>query len=113
MQGVGWSSPAEINSETARSLNLRDHDEVWIESAFGKIRTRLKVSEGIHPGMVCMPSGQGHTSYGKWQKGIGCNPNEVIGIDFDVLSGQSAFFNTRVKDLQGIRSSEFGVGSLE
>ena len=97
MQGVGWSSPAEINSETARSLNLRDHDEVWIESAFGKIRTRLKVSEGIHPGMVCMPSGQGHTSYGKWQKGIGCNPNEVIGIDFDVLSGQSAFFNTRVK----------------
>jgi len=43
-----------------------------------------------------MPFGQGHTSYGKWQKGIGCNPNEVIGIDFDVLSGQSAFFNTRV-----------------
>jgi len=44
-----------------------------------------------------LPCGQGHTSYGKWQKGIGCNPNEVIGVDFDVLSGQSAFFNTRVK----------------
>ena len=97
MQGVGWVSPAEINSETARSLNLRDRDEVWIESPFGKIRTRVKVSEGIHPGIVCIPCGQGHTSYGKWQKGIGCNPNELIGIDFDVLSGQSAFFNTRVK----------------
>ena len=97
MQGVGWVSPAEINSETARTLNLRDRDEVWIESPFGKIRTRLKVSEGVHPGIVCIPWGQGHTSYGKWQKGIGCNPNEVIGIDFDVLSGQSAFFNTRVK----------------
>jgi len=97
MQGVGWVSPAEINSETARSLNLRDRDEVWIESPFGKIRTRVKVSEGVHPGIVCIPCGQGHTSYGKWQKGIGCNPNEVIGIDFDVLSGQSAFFNTRVK----------------
>jgi len=97
MQGVGWSSPAEINSETARSLNLRDRDEVWIESPFGKIRTRVKVSEGIHPGIVSIPCGQGHTSYGQWQKGIGCNPNEVIGVDFDVLSGQSAFFNTRVK----------------
>jgi anaerobic selenocysteine-containing dehydrogenase len=97
MQGVGWVSPAEINSETARSLNLRDRDEVWIESPFGKIRTHVKVSEGVHPGIVCIPCGQGHTSYGKWQKGIGCNPNEVIGIDFDVLSGQSAFFNTRVK----------------
>jgi anaerobic selenocysteine-containing dehydrogenase len=97
MQGVGWVSPAEINSETARSLNLWDRDEVWIESPFGKIRTRVKVSEGVHPGIVCIPWGQGHTSYGKWQKGMGCNPNEVIGIDFDLLSGQSAFFNTRVK----------------
>jgi len=97
MQGVGWTSPAEINSETAQGLNLRDRDEVWIESPFGKIRTRVKVSEGVYPGIVCVPCGQGHTSYGKWQKGIGCNPNEVIGIDFDALSGQSAFFNTRVK----------------
>jgi anaerobic selenocysteine-containing dehydrogenase len=97
MQGVGWVSPAEVNSETARSLDLRDRDEVWVESPFGKIRTRIKVSEGVHPEIVCIPLGQGHTSYGKWQKGIGCNPNEVIGIDFDILSGQSAFFNTRVK----------------
>ncbi len=97
MQGVGWLSPAEINSETARGLNLRDRDEVWIESRFGKTRTRVKISEGVPPGIVSIPCGQGHTSYGKWQRGIGCNPNEVIGIDFDVLSGQSAFFNTRVK----------------
>jgi anaerobic selenocysteine-containing dehydrogenase len=97
MQGVGWVTPAEINSETAGNLNLRDRDEVWIESPFGKIRTRIKVSEGIPPGIVCIPCGQGHTSKGKWQKEIGCNPNEMIGIDFDVLSGQSAFFNTRVK----------------
>ncbi len=97
MQGIGWMSPAEINSETAKSLKLKDRDEVWIESPIGKIKTFLKVSEGILPGIICIPWGQGHTSYGKWQKGIGCNPNEVIGIDFDSLSGQSAFFNTRVK----------------
>lgn len=97
MQGVGWVSPAEINPETAKSLKVKDRDEVWIESPFGKIKTYVKVSEGIQPGMVCIPWGQGHTSYGKWQKGIGCNPNEVMGIDFDSISGQSAFFNTRVK----------------
>jgi len=97
MQGVGWTSPAEVNPETARSLNLREHDRIWIESPFGKIQTYVKISEGVPPNMVCIPFGQGHTSYGKWQKGIGCNPNEVIGVDFDLLSGQSAFFNTRVK----------------
>jgi len=97
MQGVGWVSPAEINSETAANLNLRDRDEVWVESPYGKVRTRVKVSEGVPPGIVCIPGGQGHTSYGRWQKGIGCNPNELIGVDFDPLSGQSSFFNTRVK----------------
>jgi anaerobic selenocysteine-containing dehydrogenase len=97
MQGVGWVSPAEMNIETAKSLNLKDRDEIWIESPFGKIKTYLKLSEGVRPGMVSIPWGQGHTSYGKWQKGIGCNPNEVIGVDFDDLSGQPTFFNTRVK----------------
>lgn len=97
LQGIGWATPAEMNSETAKRLNLKDKDVVWIESQFGKIRTYIKISEGVSPDLVCIPLGQGHTSYGKWQKGIGCNPNEVLGIDFDILSGQSAFYNTRVK----------------
>jgi anaerobic selenocysteine-containing dehydrogenase len=97
MQGVGWLTPAEINAETGRNLNLKDGGEVWIESPFGKIKTRIKLSERVHPKIVSIPWGQGHTSYGKWQQGIGCNPNEIIGVDFDPLSGQAAFFNTRVK----------------
>jgi uncharacterized protein (DUF433 family) len=28
---------------------------------------------------------------------MGVNPNEIIGVDYDTLSGQAAFFNTRVK----------------
>jgi len=97
MQGVGWASPAEINPDTAAELNLKDRDRIWIESPFGKIQTSVKLSEGVPPNLVCIPLGQGHTSYGRWQKGIGCNPNEIIGVDFDRLSGQSTFFNTRVK----------------
>ncbi len=97
MHGKGWGNDAEMNSETARTLKLRDGEEVWVESPFGKMRAKIKVSEGVHPKILAVPSGQGHTSYGKWQKGIGSNPNEIIGIDFDRLSGQAAFFNTRVK----------------
>lgn len=97
MQGVGWASPVEMNPETAKGLNLKDQDRIWIESPFGRIQSFVKISEGVPPGLVCIPSGQGHISYGRWQKGIGCNPNEVIGVDFDRISGQSAFFNTRVK----------------
>jgi anaerobic selenocysteine-containing dehydrogenase len=90
MDGVGWETLVEINSETAKSLKLRDGQGVWVESPFQKIKAKVKFSEGVHPEVVALPSGQGHTSYGKWQKGIGVNPNEIIGVDY-------AFFNTRVR----------------
>jgi anaerobic selenocysteine-containing dehydrogenase len=97
MEGMGWETLAEINSETAKTLKLREGQFVWVESPFQKIKVKVKISEGVHPEVVAIPSGQGHTSYGKWQQGIGVNPNEILGVDYDTLSGQAAFFNTRVK----------------
>jgi anaerobic selenocysteine-containing dehydrogenase len=97
MCGMGWDTLVEMNSETANALKLRDGQQVWVESPFRKIKTRVKCSEGVHPQVVAIPLGQGHYSYGKWQKGIGVNPNEIIGVDYDRISGQTAFFNTRVK----------------
>ena len=97
MDGVGWETLVKINSETAKSLHLREGQLVWVESPFQKIKARVKFSEGVHPEVVAFPSGQGHSSYGKWQKGIGANPNDILGVDYDTLSGQAAFFNTRVK----------------
>jgi anaerobic selenocysteine-containing dehydrogenase len=97
MHGIGWNTLVEMNSETAKNLRLRDGNVVWVESQFQKVQARLKCSEGVHPQVVAIACGQGHYAYGKWQKGVGVNPNEVIGVDYDSLSGQAAFFNTRVK----------------
>ena len=97
MHGVGWDTLVEINSETAKTLKLKNGQMVWVESPFQKIKAKVKFSEGVHPQVVAIPLGQGHYSYGKWQKGIGVNPHEIIGIDYDTISGQAAFFNTRVK----------------
>ncbi|MFC1984925.1 molybdopterin-dependent oxidoreductase [Chloroflexota bacterium] len=97
MHGRGWTNFAEINSKTAHALGIRDGDMVWVESPFGKVKTRARVFEGIHPQVVSIASGQGHYAYGRWAKGIGVNPNEIIGVDYDRVSGQAAFFNTRVR----------------
>lgn len=97
MHGQGWDNFAEINRRTAQDLGISDGDEVWVESPFNKIKAKARVFEGIHPGVVSVATGQGHYAYGEWQKGIGTNPNEIIGVDYDRLSGQAAFFNTRVK----------------
>ncbi|OGP90817.1 MAG: hypothetical protein A2157_05030 [Deltaproteobacteria bacterium RBG_16_47_11] len=97
MHGVGWGTLIEINSETANALKLKNGQRVWVESSFQKIMARVKCSEGVHPQVVAIPVGQGHYSYGKWQKGMGVNPNDILGVDYDSISGQAAFFNTRVK----------------
>jgi anaerobic selenocysteine-containing dehydrogenase len=97
MYGMGWETLLEINSETAKKMELKNGQMVWVESPIKKIKARVKFSEGVHPEVVAIPFGQGHYSYGKWQKGMGANPYEIIGVDYDHLSGQAVFFNTRVK----------------
>ena len=97
MHGMGWTNLAEINSSTAQSLGIKDGDTVYVESPYGKIKTKARVCEGILPGVVSIASGQGHYSNGKWSNGIGVNPNDIIGVDYDRISGQSAFLNTRVR----------------
>ena len=76
---------------------MKDKEMGWVESPFNRIKISARVIEGIHPQVVSISYGQGHYEGGKWQQGIGVNPNEIIGVDYDHLSGQSSFFNTRVK----------------
>jgi anaerobic selenocysteine-containing dehydrogenase len=97
MHGVGWTSLAEINTEVAHSLHIRDGDEVWVESPYGRLKFKARVTEWVRPEVVAIARGQGHYAPGKWQKGIGANPNDIIGLESDPLSGQSALFNTRVR----------------
>jgi thiosulfate reductase/polysulfide reductase chain A len=97
MHGFGWNSFAELNAETAHELGIRDLDEVWVESQFGRLRLKARVTEWIKPEVVAIARGQGHYAPGEWQKGMGVNPNDIVGVDYDRLSGQSALFSTRVR----------------
>ncbi len=97
MHGVGWNSLAEMNADAARSVGVRDGEEVWVESAFSRVKAKARLTEWVRPDCVAMARGQGHYAPGKWQLGIGANPNGITGVDFDRLSGQPAIFNTRVR----------------
>ena len=101
MHGYGWTNFIEINSQTAKKFDIKDGDLVLVESPFSKIRARARVFEGILPEVVAMAAGEGHYSCGRWAKNIGVNPNEIIGVDYDSLSGQSSFFSTRVRIYKG------------
>ena len=95
--GTRWDSWVELNPRTARRLGIEDGDEVWVESVNGRIKTRVRINPGNPPDVAAMPFEQGHTSYGRWAKGRGANPNEILVNETDHLGGLAAFFSTRVK----------------
>jgi anaerobic selenocysteine-containing dehydrogenase len=97
LHGQGWSNFIEMNTELAHALDIEDGDMVWVESPFGKLQGKARVFQGIHPEVIAIANGQGHWACGRWARGMGVNPNSILGVDYDQLSGQSAFFNTRVK----------------
>ena len=72
MHGIGWETLVEINSETAKTLKLRDGQEVWVESPFQKIKAKVKFSEGVHPRCCGHSFGTGTLLVWKMAKGNWC-----------------------------------------
>jgi thiosulfate reductase/polysulfide reductase chain A len=97
MHGRGWRNLVEIGRETAHEHGVGEGDKVIVESVFGEIEGEARVIEGMQPGVVAIATGQGHFASGRFADGMGMNPNEVIGTEYDEESGQPSFFSTRVR----------------
>jgi thiosulfate reductase/polysulfide reductase chain A len=62
-------NPLIINPAAAARLGMKDGDAIWIESPFAKAKATIQVSERIHPEVVALHHGYGHTAFGKIAKG--------------------------------------------
>lgn len=49
----------DINPESAKRLGISDGDWVWIETRFGRIRQKARLTNEVHPSMV-------HIQHGWW-----------------------------------------------
>ncbi len=87
----------EINPETAKEHGLSEGDYVEILSIKGKLRVRVHLYEGAMPGIINMPSGLGHTAYDEYLKGKGANPNQIMTVVQEPVSGLALSWGTRVK----------------
>ena len=92
-----WESWVEMNPETAQEMGIKDGDAVWVESKAGKAKTKARLFPGTHPKCIHMPYGQGHKAYGRWAKGRGVNPNDLLATEYDYLGGFISYYSTKVK----------------
>ncbi len=95
--GETWDSWLEMNPSAAEKLGLQNQDEVWVESGFGKVKTKVRFVKGLRPDVVNLPYNQGHTAVGRWAKGRGVNGLDLLNPASEPASGLAAFTNTNVK----------------
>lgn len=102
-----WSSWVEVHPDTAKKLNVSQGDFLSIESSEGVIETQVYVYQGIRPDTLSVMIGQGHTSYGRYAKGRGVNPIDILPLSTDKRSGGFAWLSAKVSAARVNKSEQF------
>jgi anaerobic selenocysteine-containing dehydrogenase len=109
-------NPAWINPATAAVRGIKDGDKIEVKSTIGKIVTKARITEGIHPQVIAISHHLGHWEYGefasgkkaktghvcipdckhKWWEETGVHPNWIIPNAPDPIAGQLRFMDTVV-----------------
>ena len=93
---VMWNTWVEINPETAHELGLENDDVVKVISEAGEVEAPVYLYPAIHPKVIAMPFGQGHTAYGRYAQGRGVNPADILGVHLNE-AGDLAFAGMKVR----------------
>ena len=91
-----WGSWAEVSPDTARSIGAENGQLITVESDHGRLDVSVLITPQLHPGVVALPLGQGHTDYGRYATGRGVNPMLLLDPNPDEPSGGIRWLGTRV-----------------
>ncbi len=94
---IVWDSWVEIHPKKAAELGIVEGDIVEVASKVGSIKAQAYVFPGIHPDAISIPLGRGHEAMGRYAKGYGVNPFQIMDAVFDQETGELALHETRVK----------------
>lgn len=97
MTTVVWDAWIEINPKTAAELGINFGDLVEVTSPQGSLRAPAVIYPGIRPDMVAMPLGQGHQDMGRYAKGRGANPLQLLAMTSEGGKTLAAWNATRVR----------------
>ncbi|MDQ6950698.1 MAG: molybdopterin-dependent oxidoreductase [Mariprofundales bacterium] len=102
LSAVVWDSWLEIHPKTAAKLGIKTGDKIKVSSEAGDIIAKSLIVDAvviasIHPEAIAIPLGQGHTEYGRYAKGIGVNPFELLNPTYDDDTGELSVAATRIQ----------------
>lgn len=99
-----WKSWLEVSAQAAEMLEVKNGDEVLVETAEGNsVKAMVRIFEGIWANAAYLPMGQGHFTRVKWGRDsrpditVGVNPYRLLVHRTEPLSGVAATGPTRVR----------------
>ncbi len=78
MTQMTWDAWIEIHPDDAGRLNIRNGSRIQVTSRQGSIELPAYIYNGVQPGVVAIPLGQGHVRYGRYAENRGANPIEIL-----------------------------------
>lgn len=87
----------EINPDTARQLGLSEGRLANLATPRGSARVKVRLTQGIMPGLVALPRGLGYSGDNKFLDGKGVNYNRLSSPVDDPASGYDAAWGIRAK----------------
>ena len=73
-----WDSWIEIHPQDAAAAGISTGDAIQVSSPYAQFDLPAQVSTAVKPGVVAIPIGQGHTSYGRYANNVGNNPIDLL-----------------------------------
>ena len=82
-------NPMMVHPTTAQRFGVKTGDVVWVESPYGRVKAIVRVTSRIHPEVVGVQHGFGHTALGRLAAGRGTSDSALRPTLSDPLSGQA------------------------
>jgi len=70
---ITWGSWLEMHPKDAEKLGVGNGQVVSLKECGAEMEIPVYITQATIPGVLCIPLGQGHTSYGRFAKGYGVN----------------------------------------
>ena len=118
---ITWHGWAEVHPVTAAQWGVVSGDIILLTSPASAVRTPVWVTRSVRPGVVAVPTGQGHVAYGRYASGRSFNAFDLLSGDANGYGGRTFTTTvsvTRTGDHQRLASvegspRENGEGSVE
>ncbi|HXQ28775.1 MAG TPA: molybdopterin-dependent oxidoreductase [Gemmatimonadales bacterium] len=107
---IMWHSWVEVHPDTATSWGVTDGDLVVLQSPFGAVSAPVWMTPAIRPGVLAVPTGQGHTAFGRYAKDRSFNAFDLLGGAANGYAGRTFTVRVSVKTTGDHRFLATNVG---